>query len=104
MLGQDGGFECLLLLLLLQLWCFVVGIGWVVSWVQCDCCRDSERVQIESPKIRISAKFVFGGESFVCKQLLERGEGQTRHTSGDGDYDEDEYHGLVVVDSERQWK
>lgn len=54
MLGQDGGFACLLLLLL-QLWCFVVGIGWVVSWIQCDCCRDSERVQIESPKIRISA-------------------------------------------------
>ncbi len=51
MLGQDGGFECLLL----QLWCFVVGIGWVVSWLQCDRCRDSERVQIESPKIRISA-------------------------------------------------
>jgi hypothetical protein len=65
-------------------------------------------VQIESPKIRISAtspSLFFGGESFVCKQLLERGEGQTRQTSGDGDYDEDEYRGLVVVvDSERKWK
>ncbi len=77
----------------------------MVSSVQCDCCRDSERVQIESPKIRISATSpsLFLEEKVLFANSCWRG-GRDRQTSGDGDHDEDEYHGLVVVDSERKWK